>query len=264
MQTVTLPVIESLNSFKKCHTGLGLTLQFLFSQIKDNRSDLQKINEQYESYFYAFQETLKKELDFLDEVRLNIFQAPTKEVVKAYRHFLKREIDSINQASKLETQLICIFLESNGCTVDFDSDTVETVPLPIYKRSELMSGLGYALLSFIKIGESVATELIEEFAAKISDLDNDETESEIIETNQKKMKWLGSPAQFGLIIDHLVQGGYLEKPTGSFTKDAGFYLNYFEIDTTKDTLAKELSETTNSVAPHNRRQFIIPQKDKLK
>ena len=87
--------------------------------------------------------------------------------------------------------------------------------------------------------------------------------SETIKTNNQKLKWKGTPSQFGFIIDLLIQGGYLEKPTSSFAKDANFYLQFFDIETTNTTLAKELSEGTNSLATKNRNRITIPHKDKL-
>jgi len=92
---------------------------------------------------------------------------------------------------------------------------------------------------------------------------NNEPLPETIQTNNQKLKWNGTPSQFGFIIDLLIQGGYLEKPTASFAKDANFYLQIFDIETTNTTLAKELSEGTNSLATKNRNKITIPNKDKL-
>lgn len=86
---------------------------------------------------------------------------------------------------------------------------------------------------------------------------------ETIQSIHKRLKWKGTPSQFGFIIDLLIQGGYLEKPTSSFAKDANFYLQFFDIETTNTTLAKELSEGTNSLATKNRKKITIPNKDKL-
>ena len=80
----------------------------------------------------------------------------------------------------------------------------------------------------------------------------------------KKLKWIGTPSQFGFIVDLLIQGGYLEKPTSSFSKDANFYLQHFDINTTPGTLAIEVSEITNHLSTDNRKRIIIPHKDKLK
>jgi hypothetical protein len=82
-------------------------------------------------------------------------------------------------------------------------------------------------------------------------------------TTKKKLKWMGTPSQFGFIIDLLTEGGYLQKPTGSFAKDAELYFSIFEIETTESTLTKELSETTNSLNTVNRKKFTIPSKDEL-
>lgn len=80
---------------------------------------------------------------------------------------------------------------------------------------------------------------------------------------QKRIKWEGTPSQFGFIIDLLITGGYLKKPTSSFVKDADFYATIFDIETTPGTLAKELSEKTNSLNTINRKKIVIPPKDDL-
>jgi hypothetical protein len=80
---------------------------------------------------------------------------------------------------------------------------------------------------------------------------------------QIKLKWKGTPSQFGFIIDLLIKGEYLERPTNSFAKDADYYSEIFEIDTTPGTLAKEVSENTNSLNTENRKKFKIPPKKDL-
>lgn len=81
-----------------------------------------------------------------------------------------------------------------------------------------------------------------------------------------KLKWLGTPAQFGFIIQELIGKGYLEKPTGSFAKDANVYLQLFDIQTKPATLAKEIStgENQNSLSSTNRAKIKIAHKDQLK
>jgi hypothetical protein len=109
--------------------------------------------------------------------------------------------------------------------------------------------------------------LLSAFAKDYLTKENIETDNEslpeTIQTSNQKLKWTGTPSQFGFIIDLLIQGGYLEKPTSSFAKDANFYLQFFDIETTNSTLAKELSEGTNSLATKNRKKITIPNKDKL-
>jgi hypothetical protein len=78
-----------------------------------------------------------------------------------------------------------------------------------------------------------------------------------------KLKWTGTPAQFGFIIDLLIQKGYLEKPAKSYAKDADIYLEHFDIECAKSSLIKELSESTNSIVPKNRKSFHIPRIDQL-
>jgi hypothetical protein len=106
----------------------------------------------------------------------------------------------------------------------------------------------------------------EKFGESDEEIENKKIESELRQsgvTTKKKLKWTGTPSQFGFIIDLLTKGGYLQKPTGSFTKDAELYFSIFEIETTESTLTKELSETTNSLNTVNRKKFTIPSKDEL-
>lgn len=87
-----------------------------------------------------------------------------------------------------------------------------------------------------------------------------------IETNNfngKKLKWTGTPAQFGFIINELIGKGYIEKPTGSYNKDAEFYLSIFNIETTPGNLSNEVNINKNSFSANNALKFTIPNKDKL-
>lgn len=85
----------------------------------------------------------------------------------------------------------------------------------------------------------------------------------------KKLVWKGTPAQFGHFIIELIGKGYLEKPTGSYQKDAKFYLDIFDIkvnekQTTVGSIEKEISHKTNSLSSNNVTMIKIPQIDKLK
>lgn len=92
-------------------------------------------------------------------------------------------------------------------------------------------------------------------------VDGDEGQNNL--TSKQIIKWLGTPSQFGFLVDLLIQGGYLERPAKSLSKTAKFFLEHFEIKTTLSTLEKELSETTNSLSIENRNKIKIPHKDKL-
>lgn len=81
--------------------------------------------------------------------------------------------------------------------------------------------------------------------------------------NLQKLKWLGTPAQFGFIMQELIGKGYLERPTASHAKDAAFYLSIFDIETTPGTLAKELSPSS-SLSADNARHLSISHINKLR
>lgn len=84
----------------------------------------------------------------------------------------------------------------------------------------------------------------------------------------KKLVWKGTPAQFGFIIIELIGKGYLERPTGSFSRDAEFFLSLFDIrvkgnPTTTGTIAKELNDKENSLSPKNASLLKLPDIKKL-
>jgi hypothetical protein len=83
-----------------------------------------------------------------------------------------------------------------------------------------------------------------------------ENQDEILKTRQPKVKWKGAPSHFSYIIGELIDKGYMDKPAGTFNRQATFWLSIFEIATTHGTLAKELS--TCSLTVDNIRLFNIP------
>lgn len=93
------------------------------------------------------------------------------------------------------------------------------------------------------------------------------TQNDIIDSKptaaNAKVKWLGTPSQFGIIINELVIKGYLELPASAHKKNAAIFLSFFDINTTEATLSKELSTNTNSMSVDNARKLVIIHKDKL-
>lgn len=82
-----------------------------------------------------------------------------------------------------------------------------------------------------------------------------------------KLKWLGTPSQFGFIFQELIGKGFLQPPATSYKKMADAFLEHFEIETTSPSLSKELStnETSgNSLSSNNRSKFKIPNLNQLK
>lgn len=79
-------------------------------------------------------------------------------------------------------------------------------------------------------------------------------------TKTSKFKWKGKPAQFGYIFYQLAVKGYIEYPgsnEGYSPKNfAKHCLDHFDIDTSSDNLARELSKKTNSLT--NKEAYKIP------
>lgn len=102
--------------------------------------------------------------------------------------------------------------------------------------------------------------------AEINVLSITETEP----TELKKIKWLGTPSQFGFIMERLITNGFIENPyPKSFEKNATNFLQMFEIqglkgETTIGTLTKELSPQGNSLTMDKQRLFRIPRIEEVK
>jgi hypothetical protein len=82
-----------------------------------------------------------------------------------------------------------------------------------------------------------------------------------------KLKWAGTPAQFGYIFLELEKKGFIEIPkTGgipSYKKFANICFDLFEIKTTIGNLEKEMNSKSNSLTSANRNDFKIPNKTDL-
>ena len=88
----------------------------------------------------------------------------------------------------------------------------------------------------------------------------------------EKIKWLGSPEQFGFIFGELAAKGYIELPTkagiGVFSKLADLCLQYFEItvtkgksagkQTTKENLQRALNPESNQLSDKGKNNLKLP------
>ncbi len=76
-----------------------------------------------------------------------------------------------------------------------------------------------------------------------------------------KLKWLGTPSQFGWVFLELAKKGYVETPkTGgqdSYAKYARICNDLFDIKTTPANLEKELNPRSNSLTLANREEIKI-------
>lgn len=80
--------------------------------------------------------------------------------------------------------------------------------------------------------------------------------------NTNKIKWLGQVSTFAYLIKELQYKGFLELPRSTNTKDAVILLDYFDIDTTPGSLAKELGSC--SLTADNKNMFRIPNIEQVK
>jgi hypothetical protein len=85
----------------------------------------------------------------------------------------------------------------------------------------------------------------------------------------EKLKWIGTTAQFGFIINELATKGFIEFPQThkelSISKLAKLCLNSFNIDTTKGTLENALNPEKPQYLPETKcKSFAIPNINDLK
>ena len=77
-----------------------------------------------------------------------------------------------------------------------------------------------------------------------------------------KIKWNGTPSQFGYLFLELVKQGYIELPTyagnGSYAALAKKCFESFDIKTTPDNLKKEMNPEKNSLSHSKQARFTIP------
>jgi hypothetical protein len=76
--------------------------------------------------------------------------------------------------------------------------------------------------------------------------------------NNKRLKWKAGPSYLGHLIDELERNGYIELPIeNNNEKNAEFLLTIFDLISTPGTLAKELSENSNSLAVESKGKITI-------
>ncbi len=100
---------------------------------------------------------------------------------------------------------------------------------------------------------------------------NNTQNAELLEPEppKEKLKWLGTTAQFGFIINELATNGFIEFPQThkeeSISKLAKLCLNSFSIDTTKGTLENALNpEKSQYLSEIKRKSFTIPNINDIK
>lgn len=86
--------------------------------------------------------------------------------------------------------------------------------------------------------------------------------------NENKLKWSGTPAQFGYIINELVEKGFIECPTThsspSISKLAKVCFEIFDLSSTPQNIEKELNPEKNTLSVIKRKYFNIPNVSELK
>lgn len=116
-----------------------------------------------------------------------------------------------------------------------DGYTTELEPKFVYYQTALNDVAEYIFNS------KIASEIVD-LIQQVDFINYLETEAtkfdggdEIINDSSRKLKWLGTPAQFSFIIDLLINKGYLEKPTPFSERNARILLSMFEFAEHKPT-----------------------------
>jgi hypothetical protein len=83
-----------------------------------------------------------------------------------------------------------------------------------------------------------------------------------------RIKWIGTPSQFGYVFLELIDKGYIKPPkhkNGKMNcrKFAKICFNVFDIIGEEATLVKELTPKSKSLDPSNQAEFNIPLESKL-
>ena len=114
------------------------------------------------------------------------------------------------------------------------------------------------LPSYPEIPEARKQTILEWVNEKMADLKN---MVKPVLTNEK-IKWNGSPSQFGFLINSLVTKGFIEPPLyngeTNFSGLARLCYDHFDIETTIGNLTKEVNPEKNSLSDTKRSKFDIP------
>jgi len=106
------------------------------------------------------------------------------------------------------------------------------------------------------------TETIETWIdAKIKELEPNDKDRATT-GHQDKIKWKGTPSQFGYLVAQLIEKGFIDPPL--FNGDINFSelsrrcYQYFDIDTTLGNLTKEMNPSKCTLSDTKRAKFTIP------
>ena len=85
---------------------------------------------------------------------------------------------------------------------------------------------------------------------------------------ENKLNWLGTPAQFGFIINELVEKGFIECPathgSPSISRLSKVCLEIFDLSSTPKNIEKELNPEKNTLSDYKKGFFKIPNINELK
>jgi hypothetical protein len=105
------------------------------------------------------------------------------------------------------------------------------------------------------------TETYEEII-KWLELEHTKLKPDLASNKIEKLRWLGTPSQFGFIFNELAERGFIEIPKThgkeSISKFANICYALFEIEATPGNLAKELNPNKCTLSNTNRKFFKFP------
>ena len=219
---------------------------------------------------------------FQDELRINLSQIPTKEnkeshlinitrtalqqgyfwfnnklekeILNKYRNVMPGSREHFfNTCSAYEKYIIMAYnvYDSIGRFIKIVCKDYNIDPYPIYVKAERERDF-FTDDEITDANQRRYQEAIHEEASRAVNL----------REKHEKIKWLGTPSQFGFLIMELIRQGYIEPPKKnseySYKALAGSCFNAFDITGSPQTLEKELSERTCSLSETKRAKFTIP------
>jgi hypothetical protein len=119
---------------------------------------------------------------------------------------------------------------------------------------------------FLDLAEGVAiADNIGELREELQTLNDDLRPSPKWSEEIQPIIWLGGPAELGWLINQLISSKYILMQGVSdeeFKKQADIILQHFQLKTSPQSLARELSLRLNSLTPDNREAFKIQRRKK--
>jgi hypothetical protein len=192
-----------------------------------------------------------------------------KESLSLYIGNIEKQLNKFLKNVQIEKKIGLKEADKGGNFIYYLDGILTTVEV-VEKKIEPIESNEYDIFTIeppfnpgLKINTNKIYELREGFNIFNNHILNKQDEITTQNLAKTKLKWKGSPAQFGFLIQELIGKGWISKPTGSFLKDAKFLMELFDINTTPGNLENEINPNRNSLTKNNSILFKIPSIESL-